>query len=88
MNLNGVLAGLPGGYEWIIVLVIFLLLFGRRLPGVARSLGQGISSFKKGLNEPVDQDGDSGDAKSADSAKPADDAKSDGAAKDKSTSDA
>jgi sec-independent protein translocase protein TatA len=47
------LAGLPGGYEWLIVLVIVLLLFGRRLPGVARSLGQGISSFKKGLNEPV-----------------------------------
>ncbi len=47
--------GLPGGSEWIIVLVIVLLLFGRRLPGVARSLGQGISSFKKGLNEPVDE---------------------------------
>jgi len=51
-----VLAGFGGGYEWIIVLVIFLLLFGRRLPGVARSLGQGINSFKKGLNDPVDED--------------------------------
>ena len=62
--------GPPGGWEWIIVLVIVLLLFGRRLPGVARSLGQGISSFKKGLNEPVDQDGN---------AKPKDEAsKSDG----------
>lgn len=49
--------GPPGGWEWIIVLVIVLLLFGRRLPGVARSLGQGISSFKKGLNEPVDEEG-------------------------------
>jgi sec-independent protein translocase protein TatA len=52
------LAGLPGGYEWLIVLVIFLLLFGRRLPGVARSLGQGISSFKKGLNDPDMDDED------------------------------
>ena len=49
------LAGLPGGYEWLIILFIILLLFGRRLPGVARSLGQGISSFKKGLNEPVEE---------------------------------
>lgn len=49
--------GLPGGSEWLIVLVIVLLLFGKRLPGVARSLGQGISSFKKGLNEPVDEEG-------------------------------
>ena len=53
-----VVAGLPGGWEWIIVLLVILLLFGRRLPGVARSLGQGISSFKKGLNDPVDEDKD------------------------------
>ena len=50
------LAGLPGGWEWLVVLFIFLLLFGRRLPGVARSLGQGISNFKKGLNDPLDED--------------------------------
>ena len=50
------LAGLPGGTEWIIVLVIFLLLFGKRLPGVARNLGQGISNFKKGLNDPLEED--------------------------------
>ncbi len=56
-----ILAGIPGGYEWIIILVIFLLLFGRRLPGVARSLGQGISSFKKGLNDPVSEKDDKSD---------------------------
>ena len=50
------LAGLPGGYEWLIILFIILLLFGRRLPGVARSLGQGISSFKKGLSEPLEEE--------------------------------
>ncbi len=50
------LAGLPGGWEWIVVLFIFLLLFGKRLPTVARSLGQGISNFKKGLNDPMDDD--------------------------------
>ncbi len=50
--------GFGGNWEWLILLLIVLLLFGRRLPGVARSLGQGISSFKKGLNEPVEEDGE------------------------------
>lgn len=49
-------AGLPGGWELMIVLLILLLLFGRKIPSVARSLGQGISSFKKGLNEPLDEE--------------------------------
>jgi len=43
--------GLPGGWEWIVILVVALLLFGKRLPEVARSLGKSLSSFKKGLRE-------------------------------------
>ena len=38
-----------GGYEWVIVLVVALLLFGHRIPSMARSLGSGIVEFKKGL---------------------------------------
>lgn len=41
--------GLPGGAEWIILLVLGLLIFGRRLPEVGRSLGKGIVEFKKGI---------------------------------------
>ena len=41
--------GLPQGAEWIILLVIALLLFGKRLPEVGKSLGRGIIEFKKGL---------------------------------------
>ena len=41
--------GLPGPWEAIIVAVIAMLLFGHRLPGMARSLGQGIVEFRKGL---------------------------------------
>jgi len=46
------LAGLPGSWEIWIILLVVLLLFGRRIPQVARSLGQGISQFKRGLTEP------------------------------------
>lgn len=43
------LFGLPGGSEWIVIGLIALLVFGKRLPEVGRSLGQGIVQFKKGL---------------------------------------
>ena len=39
----------PGPMEMLIVGVIALLLFGKRLPEVARSLGKGIVEFKKGV---------------------------------------
>jgi sec-independent protein translocase protein TatA len=35
--------------ELIIVGIVALLLFGKRLPEVARSLGKGITEFKKGV---------------------------------------
>lgn len=43
------LAFILGHWEIIAVLVIVLLLFGHRIPGMARALGSGISEFKKGL---------------------------------------
>jgi TatA/E family protein of Tat protein translocase len=36
---------------WLIFLGIVLLLFGSRLPSLARSLGQSIVEFKKGMKE-------------------------------------
>ncbi|WP_437226682.1 Sec-independent protein translocase subunit TatA/TatB [Planctomicrobium sp. SH661] len=35
--------------ELVILAVIILLLFGRRLPGLFLSLGQSVPAFKKGL---------------------------------------
>ena len=48
------LISLPGGMEWVVILVIGLLLFGRKLPDVGRGIGQGIREFKKGLKDVED----------------------------------
>ena len=44
--------GMP---ELIVIMVIALLIFGSRLPQVARSLGKGITEFKKGMSEASNQ---------------------------------
>ncbi len=46
---------MPGGTEWIVILVIALLIFGPRLPSVMRSMGKGIVEFKKGIRDVEDQ---------------------------------
>ena len=40
---------MPQGMEWFIIAGFGLLIFGKRLPEVGRSLGKGIVEFKKGL---------------------------------------
>ena len=40
----------------LIIGVIALLLFGNRLPSVMRSLGQGVTEFKKGLEGTPEDD--------------------------------
>ena len=47
--------GMPGGIEWIIILIVALLIFGKRLPGTMRSIGTGIVEFKKGLKGVKDE---------------------------------
>ena len=41
----------PSGFEWIILLIVALLIWGHRLPSMARSLGTSVSEFKKGVKE-------------------------------------
>lgn len=42
--------GALGPWEVIVIAVIALLLFGKRLPEVARSAGQAVVKFKQGLH--------------------------------------
>ena len=62
--------GMPGGWEWFIILIIALLIFGPRLPSVMRSLGKGITEFKKGIHDVEDD-------LTTDVRKPLDDTKAD-----------
>lgn len=42
-----------GGGELLVVGLIALLLFGMRLPKLARSLGQSVNEFKQGMKDPA-----------------------------------
>ena len=44
-----------GWFEMMMLLGVAVLLFGKRLPEVGRSLGKGIIEFKKGLSGAVDE---------------------------------
>ncbi|MBM65429.1 MAG: twin-arginine translocase TatA/TatE family subunit [Myxococcales bacterium] len=46
---------LPGGYEWIVILVVVLIFFGpKKLPELARGLGKGLREFRQASDEMVD----------------------------------
>jgi sec-independent protein translocase protein TatA len=51
MNIMFAFGGL-GGWEWVIILLAVLLLFGaKKIPELAKGLGQGIREFKKATKE-------------------------------------
>ena len=47
--------GMPVGAEWLVIAALGLLIFGKRLPEVGRSLGKGIVEFKRGLKGVQDE---------------------------------
>jgi sec-independent protein translocase protein TatA len=58
--------GVPGGMEWIIILLIVLVLFGaNRLPQLAKGMGESIRNFKQGMAETEAEDEKKDKAKSA-----------------------
>jgi len=43
---------MPSGYEWILVILAIVLLFGgRKIPELMKGLGQGMREFKKAKDE-------------------------------------
>jgi len=46
------MAGFFGGWEIVLILAVVLILFGaKKLPELAKGLGQGIKEFKKATSE-------------------------------------
>ena len=55
-NINIIYAGMPGGWEIALIALVILLIFGaKRLPGLARGLGQGIREFKGAVDGVKDE---------------------------------
>jgi sec-independent protein translocase protein TatA len=54
--MNNMFAAMLGGWEIVLILAIVLILFGsKKLPELARGLGQGIREFKKAAREVTDE---------------------------------
>ena len=56
MFMNTMFAAFLGGWEWVVVLLAVLLLFGaKKIPELAKGLGTGIKEFKKATREVTDE---------------------------------
>ena len=52
LNMHTIALVTPGPTEWVLILVIVLVLFGaKKLPELARSLGQSMNEFRKAREE-------------------------------------
>lgn len=48
---------MPSGWEWIVVLIIVILIFGvGRISKIGEDLGAGIRAFRKGLSDEDSKD--------------------------------
>lgn len=47
--------GFMGGYEWILIILALVLLFGgKKIPELMKGLGKGMTEFKKAKKEVED----------------------------------
>ena len=52
MNTLFIMPLLIQGWEWIVIALVVLLLFGgKKIPELMRGLGKGVKSFKDGMKE-------------------------------------
>jgi sec-independent protein translocase protein TatA len=53
------LFGMPGGPEWLIIILFVIIFFGaKKIPELARGLGKGIREFKdatKGVKDEIEE---------------------------------
>lgn len=50
--MNTLLLGMPGGWEWVVILAVIILLFGgSKLPQLAKAIGQSKRAFREGIEE-------------------------------------
>ena len=55
MTLLSIFLGFIGGYEWVLILLAVLLLFGgKKIPELMRGLGNGIKEFKDASKDAKD----------------------------------
>jgi sec-independent protein translocase protein TatA len=47
--------GSIGPWELVIIMFVVLMVFGNRLPDVMKSIGKGMTQFKRGLREVEDE---------------------------------
>jgi sec-independent protein translocase protein TatA len=56
--MNAMMLGMLNGWEIVLLIALVLLLFGaRKLPELARGMGQGIKEFRKATKEEPPQAG-------------------------------
>jgi sec-independent protein translocase protein TatA len=47
---------MPQGWEWIIILIAILLLFGgKKIPELMKGIGKGVKGFKEGMKNIEDE---------------------------------
>tara|TARA_B100001057_G_C22732519_1_gene904414 strand:- start:688 stop:870 length:183 start_codon:yes stop_codon:yes gene_type:complete len=60
MTLIFIFFGFMGGYEWVLILLAVLLLFGgKKIPELMRGLGSGIKEFKDAAKDEKDNQANS-----------------------------
>ena len=53
------LFSMPGGGEWIVILIVILIFVGpRKLPELMRAIGKSVNAFKEGMKDGADESKD------------------------------
>lgn len=68
-NFNSLLISMPGGTEWVLIILAVLILFGgRKIPEFMRGIGKGIREFndaKSNVKKEIEEGMNEKDAKQA-----------------------